>query len=57
MCIAWLAEYFNTNKKCIPRGDNHYRSGHVKTFNNCQGVLLGVVRASMKDKSYKVMVS
>lgn len=57
MTITWLAEYFGTKKKCIPRGENHYKSGHVLKCRHYRGELTGEVKASMKSRIYTVSVS
>ena len=38
-------------------GEKHYKSGHVQECSVCEGQLVGSVRASMKDKTYRVVVS
>ena len=44
-------------KRSIERGENHSRSDHVESFAYADGVIKGTVHASMKNKSYNVMVS
>ena len=56
LSIAALISFFE-EKKSIERGENHYRSEHVESFNYHHGVLRGGVHASMKKKVYKVTVS
>lgn len=43
--------------KSVQRGENHYRSGHVLECSVCECHLVGSVRDSMKDKTYRVVVS
>lgn len=55
--ITALASFFSDEPKSLQRGENHYKSDHVEKFDYFPGELRGVVRASMKDKSYNVVVS
>ena len=57
LSIAVLISFFAEEKKSIERGENHYRSEHIESFNYHHGVLRGEVHASMKKKVYKVTVS
>ena len=52
-----MVRYFKDEDKSVRRGENHYKSDHILACTFSQGQLMGVVRASMKDKSYKVLVS
>lgn len=54
--ITALASFFSDEPKSLQRGENHYKSDHVEKFDYFPGELRGVVRASMKDKSYNVVV-
>lgn len=55
--ISSIASFFVDNKKNIDRGENHYKSGHVEQCSLDAGLLTGYVRASMRDKVYRVSVS
>lgn len=57
LSISALAEYFDSEEKSLKRGENHYDSGHVESFSYSDGVINGLVHASMKDRKYKVTVS
>ena len=54
--IASLISFYKDDKS-VDRGENHYKSGHVQQCSLDEGVLTGVVRASMRDKVYRVSVS
>lgn len=56
LSIASLSSFFTEEHKSISRGENHYQSGHVESFIYDHGVLRGEVRASMKNKVYKITV-
>ena len=55
LTISQLNSFFDI--KSVTRGENHYRSGHVEKFSFSHGELTGLVRASMKEKVYRVSVS
>ena len=55
--ITSLASYLADKMKLLQLGENHFKSGHVERCDYLPGVLSGVVRASMKDKTYIVTVS
>ena len=57
LSIASLVTFFSEEKKSIERGENHFKSDHIESFDYQQGVLRGEVHASMKKKVYKVTVS
>ena len=57
LSIVALISFVAEEKKSIERGENHYRSEHIESFNYHQCVLRGEVHASMKKKVYKVTVS
>ena len=52
-----MLRYFKDEEKSVRRGENHYNSGHILACTVSQGQLIGSVRASMKKKTYKVVVS
>lgn len=56
LSIASLSSFFTEEQKSVSRGENHYQSEHVGSFIYDQGVLRVEVRASMKNKVYKVTV-
>ncbi|XP_031549225.1 uncharacterized protein LOC116286787 [Actinia tenebrosa] len=56
LSIASLSSFFVEEQKSISRGENHYQSAHVESFSYDQGVLRGEVKASMKNKVYKVTI-
>ena len=55
--IVSLVSFFAEEKRSIERSENHYRSDHVESFAYADAVIKGTVHASMKNKSYNVMVS
>lgn len=55
--ISNLMSFFLDDRKTIDRGENHYKSGHVEQCSLDAGLLTGIVRASMRDKVYRVSVS
>ena len=55
--ISALASFFADEPKSLQRGENHFKSDHVESFSYYPGEISGVVSASMKSKSYKVVVS
>ena len=55
--ISSLVSYFSGEEKSIKRGENHYKSDHVLTFSYSSGVMMGKVKASMKDTVYKTTLS
>ena len=57
LSISSLASFFSGEQKSLDRGENHYRSDHVQSFTYSVGIIRGEVKASMKNKSYKVTVS
>ena len=57
LSISSLASFFSGEQKSLERGENHYRSDHVESFTYSGGIIRGEVKASMKNKSYKVTVS
>ena len=57
LSISSLASFFSGEQKSRDRGENHYRSDHVQSFTYSAGIIRGEVKASMKNKSYKVAVS
>ena len=57
LAISSLASFFSGEQKSLDRGENHYRSDHVQSFTYFAGIIQGEVKASMKNKSYKVAVS
>lgn len=57
LSISSLISFFGEEQKSITKGENHYKSGHVESFNYSQGILRGEVHASMRNKVYKVTVS
>ena len=57
LSISSLISFFGEEQKSIKKGENHYKSGHVESFNYSQGILRGEVHASMRNKVYKVTVS
>lgn len=56
LSINSLLNFFGDEKKSIQRGENHYKSSHVESFNYAEKVIRGEVHASMKQKLYKVTV-
>ena len=57
LSITALSNFFSEERKSICKGENHYKSDHVKSFFYNAGAIRGQVKASMKEKSYKVTVS
>ena len=57
MSISALASSFADEPKSINRGENHYNSKHVESFEYADGVMRGNVHASMKNRTYKTTVS
>lgn len=57
--ISAIIEFFNDNKKAISKGENAVKSGHLTKchFDASTGFIDAQVRASMKNKEYKVIVS
>ena len=55
--ITSLTSFFSGEPKSIERGENHYKSDHIESFQYSNGMIIGLAHASMKDKSYKVTVS
>ena len=54
LSISSLASFFSAEQKSLERGENHYRSDHAQSFTYSGGIIRGEVKASMKNKSYKV---
>lgn len=54
--IGALTSFLSGEPKSIHQGENHYKSGHIQLFHYSNGIIRGLVHASMKDKSYKVTV-
>jgi len=54
--ISSLLSFFENENKSVSRGENHFKSNHVESFNVIQGVLKGQVHTSMKKKVYNVTV-
>jgi len=57
MSISALASFFADEPKLINRGENHYNSKHVESFEYADSVMRGNVHASMKNRRYKTTVS
>ena len=57
LTITALTSFFSGEPKSIGRGENHYKSDHIEYFQYSNGIIRGLVHASMKEKSYKVTVS
>lgn len=57
LSIVSLNLFFGEEPKSIKRGENHYKSGHIESFVYDNGAIRGEVRASMKNKTWKVTVS
>ena len=55
--ITALTSFFSGEPKSIERGENHYNSDHIESFQYSNGIIRELVHASMKEKSYKVTVS
>ena len=55
--LSDMMRFFKDEDKSVQRGENPYKSGHVLTCSVYEGQLVGSVRASMKDKIYRVVVS
>ena len=55
--LAHFTSFFQNKAKSIKRGENHYKSEHVESCTYDKGELDGSVRASMRDRLYKVSVS
>ena len=55
--LAAMMAFFKEENKSVKRGENHFKSGHVVECSVSEGQLVGFVRASMRDKTYKVVVS
>lgn len=53
-----IAAFFSSDPNKLKRGENALDSGHVMSagIDFETGVISGVVQASMRDKSYKIMV-
>ena len=57
LSISSLLSFFSGEQKSIDRGENHFKSNHVESFIYSGGVIKGEVKASMKNRIYKVTVS
>ena len=57
MSISALASFFADETKSINRGENHYNSKHVESFEYADGVMRGNIHESMKNRTYKTTVS
>lgn len=55
--ISSIASFFVDDRKTIDREENRYKSGRVEQCSLDAGLLTGFVRASMRDKVYRVSVS
>ena len=55
--ISALTSFLFGELKSIHCGKKHYKSDYIESFQHSRGIIRGSVHASMKDKSYKVMVS
>lgn len=55
--ISSLASFFSDEEKSIERGENHYRSNHIRFCQYSDGIIRGLVEPSMKSKPYEVTVS
>ena len=52
-----IMSFFNKEEKSVKRGENHFKSGHVEQCFYADGHITGLVKASMRDKLYRVSVS
>ena len=57
IAIRSLTSFFSGEPKSIERGENHYKSDYIESFQYSNGMITGLVHVSMNDKSYKVTVS
>lgn len=55
--IGVLASFVANEPKSIIRGENHYNSKHVESFQYAHGGIRGNVHASMNNRTYKTTVS
>ena len=53
--LAAMMAFFNDENKSVQRGETHLKSGHVIECSVSEGQLVGFLRASMRDKTYKVV--
>ncbi|CAM4680807.1 unnamed protein product [Leuciscus chuanchicus] len=53
--LAAMMAFFKEENKSVKRGENHFKSGPVVECSVSEGQLVGFVRASMRDKTYKVV--
>jgi len=51
LTIACLLSFFENENKSVSRGENHFKSNHVKSFKASQGILKEQVHASILEKS------
>ena len=49
--------FFKDEERSVNRGENHFKSGHVEQCSYAEGQITGLVRASMRDRVYRVSVS
>ena len=52
MAISLLhfTAFFQGEDNSIERGENHYKSGHVESFSNAGGEIVGLVHASRRER-------
>ncbi len=51
--LADFTAFFQDERKCIKRGENHYKSGHVESCSYSKGELVG----SVSQRRENVMMS
>ena len=47
--ISALTSFFSDEPKSIQRGENHYKSDYIESFQYSHGIIRGSVHASMKN--------
>ena len=59
LTLSAIVNFFveEAEKKSIHRGEQHYKAGHVEMFSYAKGEMNGFVRASQRNRVYKVSVS
>ena len=59
LSLAAIAAFFSGEEKLIKRGENAYKSNRMDAFDydGTYGVINASVKASMKNKTYKIKVS
>ncbi|KAL7375861.1 hypothetical protein ABVT39_025504 [Epinephelus coioides] len=48
--LVHFTTFFQGEEKSLKRGENHYKSGHVESFSNASGEMVGVVHVSRQGR-------